>query len=109
MAERRGESAGAKPANDATYLYGGLSYGGFRAVPVLPATSYPAIWAFVPVPLATTSFSIERIVAAVCGDTTCRDSGAGWSRRTPSLSSDAATRRGGRLAPPLAIVVYTSS
>jgi hypothetical protein len=34
----RGSFAGAYPTNDATYRYGGCSYGGLRAVPVLPAT-----------------------------------------------------------------------
>jgi hypothetical protein len=50
-----------------------------------------------------------RTAAAVSGDTTRRDGAVGSSRRVPSGPTVASTRRGGRVSPPLAMVVNTSS
>src|SRR5438093_2131426 len=81
-----GASAGAKPTNDATYLKGGCSYGGLRAVPVFPATRYPAIAAFAPVPVGdTTCSSMPVISAAVASDTTRRVGTRGTGCSVPSL------------------------
>ena len=82
---RRGavEPAGANPANDATYSYGGLLVRRLPGGAGLPATCSPATCAFMPVPSATTAVSIARIAAAVSGETTRRAAPSGRSWRLP--------------------------
>ena len=62
-----------------------------------------------PVPSVTTFCSIPLTASAVAGDTTCCGAASGSSCLLPSASMVAATRRGGRAMPWLAMVVYTSS
>ena len=59
----RGLSAGAKAMNQVVLTW----FSPVSAVPVLPATLIPGIWAAVPVPPVTTACIIWLISAACCG------------------------------------------
>src|SRR5664279_1826127 len=59
-----GLAAGAKAMNQTLLI---AVRGSVSAVPVLPATCTPGIWAFVPVPSLTTASIIGVIAAAVDG------------------------------------------
>src|SRR6478609_6872921 len=81
----------------------------FFAVPVLPATWYPAICALYPVPSLTAYASISVSCLLVVGGSTrcCGDGAIGVA--TPSAPTVARTRLGRTYVPPFAIVAYTAA
>lgn len=80
-----GSSAGATPRKET--IRSPVVSSRFSDVPVLPPMLYPAILAFLPVPVSTTSRRILHTVAEVCSLTTWRTS-LGWVVEIafPSLS-----------------------
>src|SRR5947208_11703858 len=80
-----------------------------RAVPVLPATQNPGIWACVPVPTSTAYARSWVSVVAVAADTTRCSAGAGAGWYTPDGSIVPRTSDGCTRTPPLAIVAYTQA
>ena len=74
------------------------------AVPVLPATSTPEIWAAVPVPAETASTIISVSAWAVVGFITVPTSFGSWRSTTfPPGARTSSTRYGCMSTPPLAI------
>lgn len=80
----------------------------FCAVPVLPATLKPAIFARVPVPRSTTCSIMSVSTAAVAGDTARRTTLRGTAAREPP-DTTARTTRGSTNSPPLATALTAAA